>query len=246
MISMSQLLLPLTSKPTYDANNLVVHPGIEQPLRGVQTVYGAGAPPLPFTFLHGDHGTGKTHVLRVVATILKQRPDLEAQRVKLISVRGGANVCEELNVLVDEEASQDGPFALLVDDVHLLGPGDVGKLWNIANKLERAGLPLVTASLFPPEAVFADNPHLRSRLVSGLVFGLEAPDDSIRVLILDKMARDRNVRLTHDVANYLVTRKARNIKELEIILELLDLESLRLKRRITLPLVRSLESTGLF
>jgi len=59
------------------------------------------------------------------------------------------------------------------------------------------------------------------------------------------MAKDRNVRLPHEVANYLVTRKSRNVKELERLMEILDNESLRLKKRITLSLVKYVEQEGL-
>jgi chromosomal replication initiation ATPase DnaA len=78
-----------------------------------------------------------------------------------------------------------------------------------------------------------------------LVLELTPPEDPVRMLILDKMARDKNVRIPREVAGYLVTRKSRNIKELERIVDILDRKSLQLKRRITVPLIKLLEEDGL-
>jgi len=117
-------------------------------------------------------------------------------------------------------------------------------LWNLSNKLTRSGAALIMASDKPPDVLFQDNDHLRSRILAGLVLGLTLPDDSARLLIMDKMAKDRNLRLSPEVTHYLVTRKARNVKELGVLLEKLDAASLLLKRRITLPLVKVLEKEG--
>ena len=75
---------------------------------------------------------------------------------------------------------------------------------------------------------------------------LDVPNDSVRLLIVDKMARDRNIRISEDVCRYLVTRKSRNVKELERLLDILDQTSLELQRRITIPLVKLLEHQGRF
>jgi DnaA-homolog protein len=59
------------------------------------------------------------------------------------------------------------------------------------------------------------------------------------------MARDKNVRISREVCAYLVSRKSRNVKELERLLDILDRASLELKRRITIPLAKTLEKDGL-
>jgi len=81
--------------------------------------------------------------------------------------------------------------------------------------------------------------------MAGLVFGLKSPEDRARIMILDKMARDRNIRIAPDVTHYLVTHKSRSIGELAAIIEALDMASLQSKRRITVPLVKILEKDGM-
>lgn len=244
--AMNQLLLPLVTPPVFTFNNIVIHEGIERAVSTIQSVYVSAERPLPYLFIHGPHGTGKTHILRAVVSLLQERADQGPGTVKFLSPRGEPPRFEDLEIMA--RASDGGPYedyGLVIDDLHLVGPEDASHLWNLANKITRWGAPLVMSSLYPPEELFSDNPHLRSRVTSGLVFALEVPDDSIRTLILDKMARDRNFRLPQDVANYLVTRKSRNVNELGRLLAILDAESLRLKRRITLSLVKSIENDGL-
>jgi chromosomal replication initiation ATPase DnaA len=243
---MNQLLLPLTTPPLFTFDNIIMHEGIQRAVSTVQSVYGSAERPLPYLFIHGPHGTGKTHILKAVASLLQARADKGPETVKFLSPVGDPPRFDDLEKMAranEEETCEN--YGLVIDDLHLVGQEDALHLWNLANKITRWGAPLVMSSLHPPEEVFSNNPHLRSRVISGLVFALEVPDDSIRALILDKMAKDRNVRLPQDVATYLVTRKSRNVKELGRLLAIVDTESLRLKRRITLSLVKSIETDGL-
>lgn len=246
MAAMSQLILQLVTPPKFTFDNLVVHEGIEQAFHAIQRVYGTGEPPLPPVFLHGVQGTGKTHILRALASFLSERFCGGTRGVAFVHAVGDPPSFPEMAKLVEDEQQElRSLFGVLVDDVHLVRGEDSGHLWNLCNKLTRSGAALVMASLAPPEEIFRDDPHLSSRIASGLVFRLDPPPDQVRILILDKMARDMNLRVSHDISNYLVTRKSRNIKELNKVLAVLDRASLEQKRRITLPLIKQLEREGL-
>ena len=147
-------------------------------------------------------------------------------------------------VFAPEEPAQK-LLSVILDDAHLVNEEDSAHLWSLSNKLTRSGAPLIVAASTPPEDIFPANAHLRSRIASGLVLPLAPPEDAIRLLIVDKMARDKNVRISREVCAYLVSRKSRNIKELERLLDVLNQASLELKRRITIPLAKSLEKDGL-
>lgn len=149
-----------------------------------------------------------------------------------------------LEELISQEGSVESLEAVAVDDVHLMDAEEAKMLWTLSNKLTRTGAPLLMASLFSPDELFLHDEHLRSRIVSGLVLQLEPPEDAVRMLILDKMAGDKNVRISREVAGYLVTRKSRNVKELQKLVDVLDQTSLQLKRRITVPLIKMLEKEG--
>jgi chromosomal replication initiation ATPase DnaA len=244
---MTQLLLPLTTPPRFTFEALIVHEGIQTAVSTIQSVYGRGDPPLPPLFLHGPPGTGKTHMLNALASLLEIRfATKKAAGVRFLSAAGEPPRFRELGELVsDPEDPVQELLAVIVDDAHLASEEDSAHLWSLSNKLTRSGAPLILAARTPPEEIFPANAHLRSRIVSGLVLALEPPEDAIRMLIVDKMARDKNVRISREVCAYLVSRKSRNVKELERLLDILDRASLELKRRITIPLAKTLEKDGL-
>jgi DnaA regulatory inactivator Hda len=239
---MRQLVLSLDTSPRYAFNNLIVHEGIEDALSTVKKVYGTRSLPLPFLFLYGPPGTGKTHLLRALADLVSGGAPAESLQVPFIEPTDEHGDFPGLPALVSElEDRREVPAGVAVDDLHLVNPEESVHLWSLSNKLTRTGAPLLVTSRRPPGEVFQDDTHLSSRLTSGLVLGLEPPDDGVRMLILDKIACDRNLRISTEVCRYLVTRKSRNVKDLQDLLALLDLESLRHKRRITLPFIKLLE-----
>ena len=182
----------------------------------------------------------------MVASLLESRFAPKTARVKCISASVKPPRFPDLEALVSDPIDPaDGLLAVIVDDAHLANEEDSAHLWSLSNKLTRSGAPLILAARTPPEEIFPANAHLRSRIVSGLILALEPPEDPIRMLIVDKMARDKNVRISREVCAYLVSRKSRNVKELERLLDILDRASLELKRRITIPLAKALEKDGL-
>lgn len=243
---MNQLVLPLTTPPRFTFESLIVHEGIQTAVSTIQSVYGTGEPPLPPLFLHGPPGTGKTHILHAIASVLDERFGSQGRSIKFVSVSDDPPRFPELKTMVSDVQDDLQHFwGVVVDDAHLIGEEHSAHLWSLSNKLTRSGAPLILAARVPPDEIFPDNAHLRSRIVSGLVLSLEPPEDPIRMLIVDKMARDKNVRISHEVCAYLVSRKSRNVKELEKLLDILDRASLELKRRITIPLAKTLEREGL-
>jgi DnaA family protein len=242
---MSQLALPFEISPRLTFDTLAPHQGIATAVSAVRNVYGNGARPFPSLFLYGPPGTGKTHIITAVTRLLEERSHPGYSTVEVITPESsphGTRALKDLALKTDEELG--AMCCVAVDDIHLIQSEDQADLWNLSNRMTRIGAPLLMAARLSGEEAFPENPHLRSRINSGLVFALSPPQDQDRLLILDKMARDRSIRIPHEVSNYLVTRKSRNIKELAGTLEILDQASLELRRRITLPLIKRLEADG--
>jgi len=245
MSDMTQLLLPLVTPPKFTFDNLVIHEGIGDALFTIQSVYKSGQWPRPSLFLYGSAGTGKTHILNALASHLREQFEPEQCPVILIHSAGdGASFADLEELVTAPDVDPEKKCAVLVDDVHLIDRDRRPHLWNLSNKLVRSGSPLIMTSRVTPDDMFESDPHMTSRITAGLVLRLEPPEDSVRVLILDKMARDRNVRISPYVTHYLVTRKSRNVNDLATILDILDRSSLELQRRITLPLIKLLEKQG--
>jgi DnaA-homolog protein len=242
---MTQLLLDLTGSPLFTFENLIMHAGIERAVATIQSVYSEVQRQLPPLFLCGPAGTGKTHILHAAASLVASFHGTGPGSAKIISPTKDALPSLDLDDLESRQEGQGaGLSCIAVDDVHVLAPNESARLWSLYNQTNRRGAPLMMASRVPANELFRDDPHLTSRVAAGLVFHLEPPEDNVRILIMDKMARDRQVRISREVCHYLVTRKSRNVNELSRLLEILDRTSLELQRRITLPLIKMLEKEG--
>lgn len=231
--------------PKYTLETLVRHEGIEEALAAIQSVYSDLGRSLPSLYLYGQAGTGKTHILNALSSMLERGSAESGAKVAEIRPEGEPPGFPALEGLVSQaETAIESLCAVYIDDIHLMDQEDALRLWTLENITTRVGIPLLMGSVVPPDQAFPHNSHLTSRILAGLVIHLEPPADAVRILILDKMAADRSVRLSQHVSHYLVTRKGRNIQELGRILDVVDAASLRLKRRITVPLIKQLEQEG--
>ena len=70
------------------------------------------------------------------------------------------------------------------------------------------------------------------------VFQVQALDENARVSALQLRSRHRGLELPDDTARYLLKRSRRDMASLYEILDRLDKEALRAKRRLTIPFVR--------
>ncbi|MGC8604399.1 MAG: HdaA/DnaA family protein [Desulfomonilaceae bacterium] len=243
---MKQIALPL-----YDSNNrsfsdVVHHPGITKSIQMLQANLIQEANQFVPIFLHGPSGSGKTLILKALLTFLKSSSHANHPNFIFIPVRDSSDSAPRLESVVSISPDQLSMIrTVIIDDVDDVSRFDAKHLWNLWNQLLTTGARLITASSVGPEEIFADDQHLRSRMISGLTLGLAPPDDNTRVLILDKMARKKGLRLTHDVISYLLSRKSRNLKRLEQILEILDTVSMEEHRKVTLRFLKGIEASGL-
>lgn len=243
---MKQIALPLYDTDDYSFSDVVPHAGVSYSIQMLQGTFQNPANESIRILIHGPSGSGKTLVLKALLNYLKHRDTANASECVLISTTDQAIDGNDLEFIVAMNHDDVSRYsAVLIDDVDRISASDSTHLWNLWNQLLTTGAHLVCASSVGPDHIFSDNPHLRSRMISGLSLELTPPDDAARVLILDRMAIKRGLRLTHDVINYLLSRKSRNLNRLEEILRILDRISLEDRRRVTLRLIKDLEAEGL-
>ncbi|MGA7828774.1 MAG: DnaA/Hda family protein, partial [Geobacteraceae bacterium] len=92
--------------------------------------------------------------------------------------------------------------------------------------------------LYPPKELPHLDDHLISRLLWGLVAGMDITDDESRRMILAKLAEDRQVLLPDDVAEYILKNVRRDVPSLLDALEKISRHALVEGRKITLRLAR--------
>ncbi|MEW6350927.1 MAG: DnaA/Hda family protein [Thermodesulfobacteriota bacterium] len=242
---MIQLTLSSDPSPRYGLSDLVVHAGIVEALSSIRSVLGSMERSPASMLLHGSAGTGKTHLLHVAASVVTARRGDAYGPALLLDASTEPTALGNLltDPALDEESAKP-VAAVAVDNVDTLPSEAAQDLWTIWNKLTRWNAPLLFTSRESPSGLFADNPHLRSRVAASVVLELQPPEDEARLRILDKMGKDRQLRLSADVCHYIVTHKSRNLRELERTLDELDQISLQRKKKINVQLIRALEKEG--
>lgn len=184
-------------------------------------------------WLWGPTATGKSHLLQAACERFGDR----AVYVPLRELNGAGPG------LLDGLGSRD---LVSIDDIDRVTGDDVWEqgLFNLFNEVYEAGHQLVVSATSPPRESGILLADLRSRLQRLPAFQLHALDDAQRVAALQLRARHRGLDLPGETARYLLTRSKRDMRSLYELLDKLDLEALRLQRRLTIPFVKSvLESS---
>jgi len=175
----------------------------------------------------GAAATGKTHLLQAVC-------DRAGDRSVFVPLSMFAAAGPEI---LEDLASRE---LICIDDIEKV----VGKpdwetaLFALYNQLIDARGQLIIAAHTAPRECPIRLPDLASRLSRLPVFHVHALDDEQRVEALQLRARHRGLELPVETARYLLKRSRRDMASLYELLDRLDLEALRAKRKLTIPFVR--------
>ncbi|HEV7856703.1 MAG TPA: DnaA regulatory inactivator Hda [Herminiimonas sp.] len=173
-----------------------------------------------FVYLWGEAGSGKTHLLRALATA----PDTH--------YLAGDAPPEAFNF-------QTNIKLYAIDDCDQLSPDAQIAAFALFNQVREQGGSLITSGKVAP-AGLALREDLRTRLGWGLIYQLHGLSDNEKIEALTHAATARGLTLSPGVLPYLITHFARDMRSLSALLDALDQYSLETKRPITLPLLREL------
>ena len=175
----------------------------------------------------GQSATGKTHLLQAVC-------DRAGDRAVFVPI---SMLLEAGPSLLDGLASRE---LICLDDVDAVA-GDAAweaALFALYNQVLDADRCLVVSATMPPRECPIELPDLQSRFARLPAFQVKALDEHARVKALQLRARHRGLELPDDTANYLLRRSRRDMASLYQLLDKLDVESLKAKRRLTIPFVK--------
>ena len=184
-------------------------------------------PTPPGGWLWGAEASGKTHLLQALCERVGDR----AVYLPFNMVAGS-----EPDIL-HGVASRE---YVCLDDVDLVAGQAQWELalFDLYNQaVEQGAMIIATASVAVRESRF-ELPDLVSRFTQLPVFNLHALDDQGRVEALQLRARHRGLDLPTETANFMLNRSRRDMASLYSLLDKLDSEALRAKRRLTIPFVR--------
>ena len=190
----------------------------------------AGSPlrsPVP-TYLWGEAGSGKTHMLKAAVGALQEH-----------------GVCVGwLDASVTEPAEFNETWsAVVLDDCHLYTAVQQQAAFNwFVNAVSSTdGQPrgvLAAGSLPPADLLLRDD--LRSRLGWGHVYELHALSEPERRAVLRKQADTRGIFLSDEVISFVLNRFSRDLSNLMQLLDHLDEYAMQTQRAITVPLVKAM------
>ena len=215
----------LSAGPTLDnfcaGPNAAVHQHLALWLGGGGA--GVARSPVP-TYLWGEQGSGKSHLLKAV------REGLRGQ-----GARAGW-----LDASVHQAAEFSETWsAVLLDDVHLYTAAQQHTAFSWFVQAQTVQCPVLAAGL-PAPVQLQLRDDLRSRLGWGHVFELRLLSEPERRAVLRQAADARGVFLGDEVMDFMLSRFSRDLGHLLDLLELLDGYSLQTKRAITIPLIKSM------
>ena len=181
-------------------------------------------------WIHGAHGTGKTHLLQAVCT----RASREGRSAAYLPL-------PEVISLGEEVLAGFGELAVVcLDDVQVLAGRESWEraLFRLHQELQERDGRLLVSGATPPAALPFKLRDLGSRLNGGLVLTLHPLDEPEQIAALQLRAQLRGLELPDETAQFMLRRLPRDMTHLYAVLDELDAASLVAQRRLTVPFVK--------
>lgn len=178
-------------------------------------------------WLWGAPATGKTHLLQATC-------DKSGDRSVYVPLRVLADTAPDI---LDGLASRE---LICIDDIDTVAgiPEWEQALFSLCNEVLDADRSLVVSAAMSSRECPIELPDLQSRLARLATFQVNALGDDERVQALQLRARHRGLDLPDETARFLLSRSRRDMASLYGVLDKLDSEALRAKRRLTIPFVK--------
>lgn len=181
-------------------------------------------------YLWGAVGCGKSHLLQASCQAVSKHHSAIYLPLKALK-KWGPDVLEGI-----EEQSW-----ITIDDVEAIA-GQMAweealfHLYNRVRDNERSTL--IISGNQSPTSMPVHLPDLRSRLSWGLVIQVNELCDINKIKTLQQHAHQRGFTLPSSVGQFILNRCARNMHDLNRLLDQLDVASLSAQRKITIPFVK--------
>lgn len=187
----------------------------------------------PYLYFWGNPGAGCTHLLQACCHAAQQHGFAVAYLpLTVLQKTNGPEIFDGLDTL----------DMICLDDVESITHSAYWQeaLFHFYNRLQEQGKYLLIAAKCSPRQLEFSLLDLVSRLSSGVLFQLYELEDSERYVAFQERAHARGLELTQEVGRFLFLRLPRHAKAVFAALERLDKETLSLKRKLTIPLVKTL------
>lgn len=219
-----QLLLDLGAPPPPSLDNFIAGRNAEllHALRALVTTRKERS-----IYLWGEAGSGRSHLLKAVASQTDGRYVNIAERETAVETGKPACVWD------------DRTRVWCIDNVDHAGPEMQIALFNLINEVRAHGDAAIVIAGPAAPLQLSLREDLRSRLGWGLVFQLHPLNDAEKDAALNLHADERSLKLVPEIRQYLLTHFSRDMPTLMTLIDALDQYAMQQQRPINLPLLRA-------
>lgn len=229
----------------YSPDHAIVQRVLEELCVEVQSGATTTALPNPI-YLYGPHGSGKTHLLMAIASLLQRqgRRIVYARSETFIEQAVQAMRAGEMRAFRQLYRSSD---LLLLDDIHLFARKAVTQeeLFHTFNTLHIANKPIIFSSLYTPQELEHIEPRLMSRFAWGIALPVHPVSSKELIEVLRKKSEALRLTLSKELQAFLLQKFARNAgtlcKALEALALRVDLRKERIQPKKPFSLTRAEE-----
>lgn len=190
-------------------------------------------------FFYGPNGCGKTHLLEGILAEARRR-DLVRRAVYLSSEQFTTQFVDALrgSGLPNFRRKYRDVELLVLDDLQFFAGkrATIVELQHTLDHLLRSGRQIVLAADRPPSELNELGGELIARFTGGLVCGIELPERSTRLKIVQKLAEKRRMEVPAEVAGLIADHIHGDVRQIAGALNRLHASSFALSRPITVDL----------
>lgn len=187
----------------------------------------------PYIYLWGNPGAGSTHLLHACCHAAQEQ-GFSVAYLPLGTLKKNSSP----EIFHGLEAVD----MVCVDELESIASDRLWQeaLFHFYNRLQEQMHYLLVAAKSIPKGLGFSLQDLVSRLASGILLQVRELNDSERLLALQQRARLRGLEFSDEVGQFLLLRLPRQSHKLFSALEQLDSATLSLKRKLTIPLVKTI------
>jgi len=169
-------------------------------------------------FIYGPTGLGKTHLMHAVAhSLFARNPSARIAYVTSETFTNEFIQALQTNSVAQFRRRYRELDLLLIDDIQFLAGKESTQeeFFHTFNELHNSHKQVVLTSDRPASEIARLQERLVSRFQWGMVASIAAPGLETRIAILRRKAQDRGLDLPPEIAEFIDSRIARNVRNLE-------------------------------
>lgn len=171
--------------------------------------------------IHGDSGLGKTHMAHAIAYQIKAT----YPQSKVVFQAADRFVSEFIHAIRFDkfpffEQKYKNVDVLIIDDIHYIANKEQTQeaFFHLFNALYEGRKQIICTAPCPPANIKGISERLLSRLQSGFIADIVAPDLEAKIAIIQLKARLHNATLDQDIVEAIASGVACNIRDIEGVL----------------------------